>query len=178
MERAPKGTYFRDTWDWLGSDACFGHCAIAVTAGATKGLALQNISTAGEYFDVRWVFADVDNAANFRLIVTPAFNASTGLSNPQVSYVNVIEGGPPLQWAPIASPGTGNVIIYQTAGTFTNFQWPQINFGTFVRVPANWYIGVNITAGASNTALDVAIYGQFIQESDVHTGAALAARGS
>lgn len=178
MERAPKGTYFRDTWDWLNSDAVFGSVSVTVTAGATRGVGFHNISTAGEYLDLRWLFATLDNAAIVRLVISPNFNLAGSITNPTVSYVNPIEGVPPCEWLAIASPGTGAINVHQTPSQLTQLSYPGINFGTFIRVPANWIFGCSITAGASNTVLAVSMYGQFIQETDVHSGAALAQRSS
>lgn len=178
MERVPKGQYVRDGWDWLGADAIYAHVSRTVVATSTGGVGLQNISQAGEYLDIKWIYATVDQAAVFRLVANPNWNISGAISNPNVSYINPIEGSPPAQIVGVASPGDSTGVIHQTAGTYNEFFWPKISFGTFIRIPANWILGINITAGASNTVLQVTWYGQFIQETDIHTGAEVAQRQS
>lgn len=179
MQRAPTGIYTRDTWDWMASDAIFAHTQIVVVAGATVGAALFNNSTAGEKLNFKWVFATCDNAANFRLIAAPVFNLTGSLLNPQVSYLDVIEGMPPAAIFGIGAPSQPNFIIHQTPSQVTEFSFPRIELGSFVKIPSTWGLGVNITAGASNTTLSITWFGQFITETDIHTGAAvaLAARG-
>jgi hypothetical protein len=179
MQRLPTGLYVRDGWDWLGSDAVWGTAQKTVVAGANGGIAITNSSTPGEYLDIRFVYATVDQPAPFRLIASPAVNASGGISGSVVSYINVIEGKPPIDLFGITNAQAPLSTILNSSWATNELVFPKIAFGVFVRIPATWFLSCFINAGASNTTIDVTFYGQMVGETDVHTGAAsaLAQRG-
>lgn len=177
MQRVPKGQYFRDSWDWLNYDAVFAHAQVTVTTPNTFGLILLNNGSQGEYLDFVWVYCTVDNPAIFRLTADPAPITTGLMQNPQESYLSVDQGAIPGQIFPYNTPGQGALTIHQTAGPLSEFSFPRLHLGKFVRIPTNWGVGIRITAPAVNTLLQVTWYAQFIGETDTHAGApALASR--
>lgn len=178
MLRQPKGQYVRDTWDWLGSDAGWGYGTRLVTASQPGMLYLKNESQAGEYMDVRWVYATTDQPAPFTLVVASAFALQGTIGGTTLSNLNPNEGMPPAE-VRRASLALSNIFnLHVTPGNLTEFYWPKIGFGNFVRVPPTWGLGVGIVAGAADTNLAVTFYFQFITETDIHTGAAAPARSA
>lgn len=171
MQRVPKGQYFRDTWDWLGSDAIFAHAQVTVLATQTYGLVLLNNGQAGEFLDFQWIYVTTDQPAVLRLTADPKPDTTGTMQNAQSSYVNVAEGAIPGGIYPYNTPSAAALTLHQTAGPVSEFYFPKVRFGTFVRVPTNWGVGIRITAPSVNTLLQVTWYAQFIGETDIHTGA-------
>lgn len=176
MLRLPKGQYVRDTWDWLGSDAGWGFGSRAVSAGLPGSVWIKNISQAGEYMDVRWVYATTDQPAPFTLVAASTFALQSILGGSTLSSINPTEGSPPAEMRRGTTALTSIYNLHVTQGNMTEFYWPKIGFGNFVRIPPTWGLGVVITAGAADTNLGATFYFQFITETDIHTGAAAPAR--
>lgn len=170
MQRVPKGQYVRDTWDWLGSDACWALGSRGLSGSTAGGVMIRNESKAGEVLDFRLVTANLDMASQVTL---EAVQVPTGLvpfSPSYISYLDVVEGAPPCNIYRYGGPLNTNLTIFATQGLVTDFVHPRVDLGRFIRLPSNWGLGFNAQAGANPTNFSVCFYFQIISETDLHTG--------
>ena len=163
MAARGRGTYVRNTWDWLHHDNCIAQCNGAFN-GAFPQVLLHNNSPEGFLFDIYRVRFETDNAGFLSVNARSVTSPTQAAPNASVFRYDTLLGSPNGELLVPTALLTGTALsIVGTINNATVLDIEMASGGPFARIPAGWSLQLNNSLGAAHN-FTLTVWFQMITE--------------